>query len=122
MVLRPSAALFADLTARAAVEASFDGGDQGLLNAFFGDGTRGHPARHALFGPAPLGPAAADGQDDKGPEEEEEDDEALSPLRRPVAKDRRSDSGVDLPETTTSDTERNWFRLSFTYNMEMHRV
>lgn len=135
LVLRPSAAVFAQLTARAAVEASFDGGDQGLLNAFFGDGTRGHPSRRALLGSPPsVAVAAADDDDRRSEYEEGEGEEIRSPLR-PAAKDRRSDSGVGLAETTMavamamttaavagSAVGRDWFRLSFTYNMEMHRV
>jgi len=70
MLLRPDADVFAELRREAATTESFDGGDQGLLNAFWGDGTR-----------------------------------SLSP------------SGMEArPET------RSWWRLSFTYNMEMHKV
>ncbi|KAJ6436759.1 glucose receptor git3 protein [Purpureocillium lavendulum] len=54
---------------------SFDGGDQGLLNIFFGDGTLEHPAKQV------LGNA-----------------------------------------TNRQRTVRTWYRLSFTYNIEMHKV
>ncbi|KAF6836156.1 glycogenin [Colletotrichum plurivorum] len=80
MLLRPDAGTFAELSGLAGEVDSFDGGDQGLLNIFFGDGTRGHPSRLLLKKP-----------DDEG-------------------------------TTTAAAAERNWFRLSFTYNMEMHKV
>lgn len=75
MVIKPSQDVFSTLTRLAGTEASFDGGDQGLLNQYFGDGTSGHPAHLALTG----------GQ--------------LDPSRGPA-----------------------WYRLSYTYNMEMHKV
>lgn len=53
----------------------FDGGDQGLLNMFFGDGTIEYAGKE-LFGNA----------------------------------------------TTRQRTVRTWYRLSFTYSKEMHRV
>ncbi|OLN85018.1 Glycogenin-1-like protein 2 [Colletotrichum chlorophyti] len=83
MLLRPDATTYAELAEFAARVDSFDGGDQGLLNVFFGDGTRNHPSRLLLGG-----------QKDKEP-------------------------GDAAPG---GGAERNWFRLSFTYNMEMHKV
>lgn len=131
-MLRPSAALFAELAARAATEPSFDGGDQGLLNSFFGDGTRGHASRRALLGsPSPIITAAATVDDEKRSVEDEDEEEETRLRPSPAVKDRRSDSGVDLSEGMTmtamttaaaSAIDRDWFRLSFTYNMEMHRV
>ncbi|TKW57643.1 Glycogenin-1 [Colletotrichum tanaceti] len=86
MLLRPDAATHAELTRFAACVDSFDGGDQGLLNVFFGDGTRSHPSRLLLQNKKPGSRYPGGDGDDHG------------------------------------GTGRNWFRLSFTYNMEMHRV
>ncbi|KAK2040486.1 family 8 glycosyl transferase [Colletotrichum somersetense] len=86
MLLRPDAATYAELTNFATRVDSFDGGDQGLLNVFFGDGTKNHPA---------------------------------TVLMRQQQKQRGDKSAA---EESSSATERNWFRLSFTYNMEMHSV
>ncbi|WQF79812.1 Putative glycosyl transferase, family 8, nucleotide-diphospho-sugar transferase [Colletotrichum destructivum] len=85
MLLRPDPATHAELTRFAACVDSFDGGDQGLLNVFFGDGTRSHPSRLLLQNKKPGSRDPGEGEDHGG-------------------------------------TGRNWFRLSFTYNMEMHRV
>ncbi|KAF5505120.1 Glycogenin-1 [Colletotrichum siamense] len=82
MLLRPDMATFAELTAFATHVDSFDGGDQGLLNVFFGDGTRNHPSTLLL-------------------------------------KKSKGGSGKEAKE---GEAERNWYRLSFTYNMEMHKV
>ncbi|TEA17964.1 Glycogenin-1 [Colletotrichum sidae] len=92
MLLRPDAATHADLTAFAGRVDSFDGGDQGLLNIFFGDGTRNHPSRLLLR------KNLADGADGDEKESQQQQQEP------------------------SSAAERNWFRLSFTYNMEMHKV
>ncbi|WYZ38835.1 hypothetical protein EsH8_III_000749 [Colletotrichum jinshuiense] len=86
MLLRPDAATHAELARFAAQTDSFDGGDQGLLNVFFGDGTRNHPSRLLLGKPRDAG----------GP--------------------------ADGTAAGAGGAERNWFRLSFTYNMEMHKV
>nr|XP_036582883.1 glycogenin [Colletotrichum truncatum]KAF6791779.1 glycogenin [Colletotrichum truncatum] len=77
MLLRPDMKTYDELMSFASKVDSFDGGDQGLLNVFFGDGTRNHPSQLLLKGTRQTEDAAA---------------------------------------------ERNWFRLSFTYNMEMHKV
>ncbi|KAF4453116.1 glycosyltransferase family 8 [Fusarium albosuccineum] len=79
MLLKPSDSTFSELRQFAAVTPSFDGGDQGLLNIFFGDGTRHHPCK------------------------------TLDATQSSVSK--LGESG-----------ERNWYRLSFTYNMAMHKV
>ncbi|KZL71343.1 glycosyltransferase family 8 protein [Colletotrichum tofieldiae] len=85
MLLRPETATYAELTRFASQVDSFDGGDQGLLNVFFGDGTRNHPSTLLLR--------------------------------------QRSGKGAgDEGRAGGGGTERNWFRLSFTYNMEMHKV
>ncbi|KAK1983477.1 family 8 glycosyl transferase [Colletotrichum cereale] len=86
MLLRPDAATYAELTAFATRVDSFDGGDQGLLNVFFGDGTKNHPATVLI--------------------------------RQQQQQKQRGGKGA----AEGSTVERNWFRLSFTYNMEMHRV
>ncbi|KAF9881211.1 glycogenin [Colletotrichum karsti] len=88
MLLRPDAATHAELTAFAARVDSFDGGDQGLLNVFFGDGTRNHPATLLL---------------------------------RNSEKKKASSKKTDTAAAAAAE-ERNWYRLSFTYNMEMHKV
>lgn len=74
MLLKPSETTFLELKKLASEIESFDGGDQGLLNVYFGDGTYGHPLKQLLA----------------------------------------TDKGADVAHT--------WFRLSFTYNMEMHKV
>ncbi|KAH6898863.1 family 8 glycosyl transferase [Thelonectria olida] len=67
MLLVPNDKRFAELKQLATEIESFDGGDQGLLNVYFGDGTLGQPP--------------------------------------------------------TADSQPHpWYRLSFTYNMEMHQV
>ncbi|KAL9561404.1 hypothetical protein ACKAV7_014759 [Fusarium commune] len=54
MLLKPSLSTYSELRVFASETASFDGGDQGLLNIFFGDGPLHHPAtdvkdaQHAL--------------------------------------------------------------------------
>lgn len=75
MLLRPNEDTFEELCKFAKTRESFDGGDQGLLNVFFGDGTRNHPSTFLT----------------------KEKDEL-------------------------SEDSKGWFRLSFTYNMEMHKV
>ncbi|GKT49180.1 glycogenin-1 [Colletotrichum spaethianum] len=87
MLLRPDTATYNELTRFASRVDSFDGGDQGLLNVFFGDGTRNHPSTLLI-------------------------------------KNRRAKAvgDEDRAEGGGGGVERNWFRLSFTYNMEMHRV
>ncbi|KAK2019473.1 family 8 glycosyl transferase [Colletotrichum eremochloae] len=87
MLLRPDAATYAELTAFATRVDSFDGGDQGLLNVFFGDGTKNHPA--------------------------------MVLMRQ--QQQQQQGGGKGAAEGSNAG-ERNWFRLSFTYNMEMHRV
>lgn len=77
MLLAPGEKVFEELLDFAAREPSFDGGDQGVLNMFFGDGTLGHPMKADLL--------AAGGE-------------------------------------ATKQTSRTWYRLSYTYNMEMHKV
>lgn len=74
MVLTPSANTFNELKTLARQIESFDGGDQGILNVYFGDGTLGHPMQSLL------------------------------------------------PDTAATVAPRPWHRLSFTYNMEMHKV
>jgi glycogenin glucosyltransferase len=83
MLLRPSTATFAELKKLADEVESFDGGDQGLLNIYFGDGTYGHP---------------------------------MKPL---LATDTEAGRTVGTHAERTAHT---WYRLSFTYNMEMHKV
>lgn len=89
MLLRPDAATHAELKSFASKVDSFDGGDQGLLNVFFGDGTRNHPATLLL---KRKGSGKEPGSDD-----DDDDDDGAG-------------------------AGRNWYRLSFTYNMEMHKV
>jgi len=48
MFLNPDQEVFEELCEFAQVNESYDGGDQGLLNAFFGDGTRNHPMKQVL--------------------------------------------------------------------------
>ena len=86
MLLTPDESTYQDLLALARTEESFDGGDQGLLNVFFGDGTRNHPAKTAI----------------------QQHQQAQVP----------SSSSPSAP----SPPARNWYRLSYTYNMEMHKV
>jgi glycogenin len=78
MVLSPSATTLAELKKLAGEVESFDGGDQGLLNVYFGDGTLGHPMQPLVSGPEAAG--------------------------------------------NKREASRPWYRLSFTYNMEMHKV
>lgn len=73
MLLRPSATTFSDLMHLASTVASFDGGDQGLLNIYFGDGTRNHPCKN-------------------------------------------------IPSGKENISQRNWHRLSVTYNLALHSV
>jgi len=84
MLLQPDAATYAELTAFATRVDSFDGGDQGLLNVFFGDGTKNHPSTVLM-------------------------------------RQKQQHGGKSAGEDGNAG-ERNWFRLSFTYNMEMHSV
>lgn len=83
MVLKPSLDVFDELCTLAATEESLDGGDQGLLNVFFGDGARGHPSKLYF-----------DSLESKTPNGDHQ--------------------VVESPR-------RNWYRLSYMYNMEMHR-
>ncbi len=95
MFLTPDKATYDELCEFAKVHESFDGGDQGLLNVFFGDGTRGHPLKRVL----------ADQE---------------------VAANGRSGNGYTLvsdhQQLSQKAAAKNWYRLSFTYNMEMHKV
>lgn len=75
MLLKPNLTTFNDLTKIAKDIESFDGGDQGILNFYFSDGTRGHPMKQLLAEKENIG-----------------------------------------------CTIHSWYRLSFTYNMEMHKV
>ncbi|KAF4119676.1 Glycosyl transferase family 8 [Geosmithia morbida] len=75
MLLKPNKTTYMELSRLAGEVESFDGGDQGLLNIHFGDGTLGHPVKRLLSNQESPDPAA-----------------------------------------------RAWFRLSFTYNMQMHKV
>ncbi|KAM0551274.1 hypothetical protein ACHAPJ_008619 [Fusarium lateritium] len=79
MLLKPSSSTYSELRRFASETASFDGGDQGLLNIFFGDGAVRHPSLSFKDGPYAFG------QD-----------------------------GVSQ--------EKNWYRLSCTYNLAMHQV
>ena len=83
MLLKPSSTTFAELQKLAGEIESFDGGDQGLLNVYFGDGTLGHPIKHLLTS---------------------------------------SQGGNTTRATSNAGGDRSWYRLSFTYNMEMHKV
>ena len=83
MLITPDEQTYTDLLDFAKYHESFDGGDQGLLNVFFGDGTRGHPVKELLHKKCDL-------------------DATKTPGNKP--------------------SSRNWYRLSFTYNMEMHKV
>lgn len=76
MLLKPSSVVFKKLCQHALTVESFDGGDQGLLNTFFGDGSRGHESEILHLNSNDLSAA----------------------------------------------NRKTWFRLSFTYNMEMHKV
>jgi len=91
MFLTPDRATHEELLAFAASHESYDGGDQGLLNVFFGDGTRGHPLKEVLSSSS----------------SDNATNEATNGSTRKNGK---------------SSSSRNWFRLSFTYNMEMHKV
>jgi glycogenin len=82
MLLTPKQQTYDELRYFAQVHESYDGGDQGLLNVFFGDGTRGHPAEEILA----------------------------------------SHQMTEGQRGTGERYRHNWFRLSFTYNMEMHKV
>jgi glycogenin glucosyltransferase len=75
MLLKPNLNTFNDLNKIANDIESFDGGDQGILNFYFSDGTRGHPMKQLLAKEENIGCAI-----------------------------------------------HSWYRLSFTYNMEMHKV
>lgn len=75
MLLKPNPNIYSDLIKLAQEIESFDGGDQGILNSYFGDGTRGHPMKQLLA--------------------------------------KNENIGCDI---------HSWYRLSFTYNMEMHKV
>ncbi|KAF3402914.1 Glycogenin-1 [Talaromyces pinophilus] len=75
MLLKPNLTIFNDLTRLVEEIESFDGGDQGILNLYFSDGTRGHPMQQLLTEKENIG-----------------------------------------------CTIHSWYRLSFTYNMEMHKV
>ncbi|KAI3572909.1 family 8 glycosyl transferase [Fusarium oxysporum f. sp. albedinis] len=79
MLLKPCSSTFSELRQFASKTASFDGGDQGLLNIFFGDGSRHHPSMSYKDAQHVLG-------------------------QNSVAH------------------ERNWYRLSCTYNLAMHQV
>jgi glycogenin len=99
MLLSPDEGTFSELKALAANAESFDGGDQGLLNMFFGDGTRGHHMKRLLGGSKEMigdGDASTGADASYGPQEAE--------------------------ESKAGGPARTWFRLSFTYNMEMHKV
>jgi glycogenin glucosyltransferase len=79
MLLKPSSSTFSELRQFASRTASFDGGDQGLLNIFFGDGSRHHPSMSYKDAQHVLG-------------------------------------------QNSFAHERNWYRLSCTYNLAMHQV
>ncbi|KAK2670187.1 Glycosyl transferase, family 8 [Fusarium oxysporum f. sp. vasinfectum] len=79
MLLKPSSSTFSELRQFASKTASFDGGDQGLLNIFFGDGSRHHPSMSYKDAQHVLG-------------------------------------------QNSVTHERNWYRLSCTYNLAMHQV
>jgi glycogenin glucosyltransferase len=95
MVLTPNKRTYSDLRQFATVHDSFDGGDQGILNVFFGDGTRGHPSKGLL---------------------------STGHKKIKINVDNTNDTGYHSPPESEDEEERNWFRLSFTYNMEMHKV
>jgi glycogenin len=86
MLLMPDEQTYNDLKKAAAEIESFDGGDQGLLNVFFGDGTFGHP------------------------------------LKQLLATGKTTQAGIAYEEGDSELQKRNWYRLSFTYNLEMHKV
>jgi glycogenin glucosyltransferase len=90
MLLTPKDSTYRELCEFAKVHESYDGGDQGILNVFFGDGTRGHPANEIV-----SAAKATNGV-------------------------QNGDAAVSAD--ASAEPKRNWFRLSFTYNMEMHRV
>lgn len=97
MLLTPNQDMYRELCAFAGIHESFDGGDQGLLNVFFGDGTRGHPTQGLQ-----SANGVVNGADD------------LNGRRT-----KTQQNGHYLSNTVN---RRNWHRLSFTYNMEMHKV
>ncbi|KAF4965393.1 hypothetical protein FSARC_6807 [Fusarium sarcochroum] len=79
MLLKPSSSTYSELRQFASETASFDGGDQGLLNIFFGDGAVHHPSSNFKDAQHAFG-----------------------------------QHGVTQ--------EKNWYRLSCTYNLAMHQV
>ncbi len=89
MLLTPDGKTYDELREFAEMHESYDGADQGLLNAFFGDGTIGHPSTRLLTNEVTT------------------------------AKDS---SLVNREMVRSPPSAHNWYRLSFTYNMEIHKV
>lgn len=94
MLLAPRQETLAEMLALAAVEESFDGGDQGLLNAYWGDGTRGHPVQRRVL--ANTNSSGGEGCDGSG--------------------------GGGGSVSGTGKGKAGWHRIPFVYNMEMHKV
>ncbi|KAL8348723.1 hypothetical protein RB598_001815 [Gaeumannomyces tritici] len=127
MLLAPDAGTHAALLRLAARTASFDGGDQGLLNMFFGDGP--HAQQHHQQGRKASTGGMSDSADSGvalgagGQQEAEGEERTASPLG-PVQEE------VPAPLTIGENHHHGggggggstWHRLSFTYNIEMHRV
>lgn len=87
MFLTPCEGTYAELRQFTKLHESFDGGDQGILNAFFGDGSFSHPYKELLV-------------------------------------DDRQINGIENGDgqAVKAQPTRNWYRLSFTYNIEIHKV
>ncbi len=92
MFLTPDQSTYDELKRFAMTNESYDGGDQGVLNAFFGDGTMSHPLKRLL---GKDGACSNTGDDH-------------------IASDQKMQRD-SLPA-------RLWYPLSYTYNMELHKV
>lgn len=140
MLLAPDADRHAALLRFAARTPSFDGGDQGLLNVFFGDGPLGQQQqqqqrrRHDALAdaPAPVGQRkgsggwASDSDEDSGvvlgAEEQGErraGDRTSGPAQEDETPDPPTATGEDSHDAGAGGT---WHRLSFTYNIELYRM
>jgi glycogenin glucosyltransferase len=97
MVLKPSESVFEELVKLAKAEESLDGGDQGLLNVFFGDGSRGHPSQVYFDG---MKSSQVNGH--------------IS------GKTNGTTNGTNHAVNGAAQ-KRNWYRLSYMHNVEMHQ-
>ncbi len=91
MFLTPDKDTYDELKEFAQRHESYDGGDQGLLNVFFGDGTMGHRLNQS---------SQKDGTESS----------------------HDSPTVGDQQQQIVSAAARSWYRLSCTYNMELHKV